>query len=112
MSIEKVTVQIQIIAGKGLAAKDRNLLGKKTTSDPFVEVWKSPHVPEAPAAGAKSSKPSKDQSMVGSTKTQYKTLDPEWNETFVVEFFEKETRTPHVLLKIFDEDKLSKPDAM
>lgn len=90
--IEKINVQLTVLQGEGLVAKDRNLFGKKTSSDPYVEVW------------------SLGQRIVGKTKTHYKTLSPTWNQTFSIDF--REEQAPFVDLKIWDEDRLSSPDAM
>ena len=37
--IESLTLLIQIYAGKDLIAKDRSMLGRRTTSDPYVKVF-------------------------------------------------------------------------
>jgi stress response protein SCP2 len=102
--IEKVIVQVSVLEGKDLAPKSRNLLGKKTTSNPYCEIWKGT---KDGLATAKS----------GTTTTQPKTLHPKWgnstiNETFVVEFFDKEyMKEPYLELQLWDEDK-KKPGAM
>ena len=103
-AVEKVIVQVTILAGKDLAAKDRNFLGRKSTSDPYVEVWKGTNDGLSKKAS-------------GTTTTQYKTLNPQWtekkNETFIVEFFDKEcVKRPFLDLKLWDEDKFSSPDSL
>jgi Ca2+-dependent lipid-binding protein len=85
-------VQLTVLQGTELVAKDRNLFGKKTTSDPYVEVW---------VLG---------RQKVGKTATKFKTLSPTWNQSFPIEF--QEVQSPFVLLKILDEDKFSEPDSM
>ena len=93
MSGTNLSVKLTILQGEGLVAKDRNVFGKKTSSDPFVEVW---------ALNAQ---------KVGQTKTQTKTLNPHFNQTFAMQLQQVGTN-PFVALKIFDEDKLSAADAM
>ena len=92
MSGINLSVKITILQGEGLVAKDRNVFGKKTSSDPFVEVW---------ALNAQ---------KIGKTKTAKKTLSPRYNETFAMQL--QQVTHPFVALKIFDEDLLSAPDAM
>jgi len=94
MKIEQVDAKITVIQGTGLVAKDRNFLGKKTTSDPYVDVF------------------SLGRQTIGKTKTQYKTLDPVWNHTVATTFRDVQLEPPYVLLKIWDEDKFSQPDSM
>lgn len=91
--IDKVNVKVTVLQGTGLVAKDRNLFGKKTTSDPYVEVW---------ALG---------KQKVGKTVTKPKTLSPTWNQIIPLELRHVQD-PPFVLLKIYDEDKLSDPDSM
>lgn len=94
-SIEKLIVQVTIVEGQDLVAKDRNFLGKRTTSDPYCELFKLDQV----VASHK-------------TSTQYKNLNPQWNETFIVQFQDKECRNASITIKVWDDDKLSAPDAM
>jgi Ca2+-dependent lipid-binding protein len=94
MTIEKIHVRLTVLQGSGLVAKDRNLFGKKTTSDPYIEVWTTAN----------------SYCRMGKTAIMKKTLDPKWNETF--EFFFKEPQNQMIFLKIWDEDLLSAPDAM
>jgi tellurium resistance protein TerZ len=84
---------LTVLQGSGLVAKDRNLFGKKTSSDPYIEVWTS----------------SNSISRVGKTATKKKTLEPKWNQTFE---FKVKPQNQMIYLKIFDEDLLSAPDAM
>jgi tellurium resistance protein TerZ len=99
---EKIHVNVTILKGTGLAAKDRNLFGRKTTSDPYVEVW----VDEGAAI----------HKTIGKTKTIPKTLSPEWdNEEFQFTCYPKNQGSSHataIVLKIWDQDLLSAPDAM
>lgn len=92
MSGTNLSVKLTILQGEGLVAKDRNVFGKKTSSDPYVEVW---------ALNAQ---------KIGKTKTQTKTLNPHYNESFALQL--QQVTNPFVTLKIWDEDKLSAPDAM
>jgi Ca2+-dependent lipid-binding protein len=86
----KMSVKLTVIQGEGLVAKDTNMLGKKTASDPYIEVW------------VKFKK-------VGNTATQEKTLDPIWNERFDMDL---KRDNPEVVLKIWDADFMSEPDSM
>jgi hypothetical protein len=85
-----IKLKLTILQGTGLVAKDRNLLGRKTTSDPYVEVWAN-------------------NEMIAKTCTIWKTLDPTWNETFTLKL---SGDAPKIALKIWDEDRMSEPDAM
>ena len=84
-------IEMTVIAGNDLVAKDRNLLGRKTTSDPYVEVYLEDSI-----------------ILHGKTKTIYKNLNPEWNTKF--KFWISDPWK--VTLKIYDEDKMSSPDLM
>ena len=93
--IQQVEARITIIEASDLVAKDRNVFGKKTSSDPFAEIY----------AGNR---------RVGTTTTQKKTLHPSWHEVFRATFegthLKKEPLT--LTVKLFDHDKLSSPDPM
>jgi Ca2+-dependent lipid-binding protein len=73
---ESNLIRIRIIAGHGLAAKDRG-----NTSDPYVRL-KSQH------------------SKTVKTKVIEKTLDPRWNESFLVDFEE------HIDFQVYDQDMI------
>lgn len=95
--LQDVTFNIEIHQGKGLVAKDKNMMGKRTTSDPFVEVY---------IMGRK----------VGKTSTKKKTLAPVWNETVSVKVVggveSAAILQDSFLLCISDEDKMSSSDPM
>lgn len=92
-----MTLRITILEGSDLVAKDRNLFGKKTTSDPYVQVL----------AGS-------DRSYVrlGQTKTIYKNLNPTWNETINARINYVQHGRSNLRFQIYDEDKLSDHDSM
>jgi Ca2+-dependent lipid-binding protein len=100
--IDKMNIQIQVIQGTGLVAKDRNLLGKKTTSDPYVVV---------------SLLSSRGQKLeIGRTKTIYKNLSPSWDCTLTAAIpylqYGPSAGNTILLFQIFDEDQMSAPDSM
>jgi tellurium resistance protein TerZ len=98
MTEKQIHVQLTLIKGTGLVAKDRNMLGKKTSSDPYVEVWAKNH--QVPM-------------RLGRTRTKKKTLEPLYNQTFTIDFQQgTSAEHPVFVLKIFDEDLLSEPDPM
>ena len=98
-----MTVTITVKEGKDLIAKDRNLLGKRTTSDPYVELY----------AGTKS---------LGKTKVVKKDCSPKWNEQFQMELGADDAnavlnskRTGHFIIitfLLFDYDRNSSDDSM
>ena len=108
-SISGLDCRVTILQGRNLVAKDRNLFGKKTTSDPYVEVW---------AVTGRSGR----RVMVGKTAVQCKTLNPVWNQdksqfshSFVLSDKKKTTITTsssyQFQLLIWDHDKLSSPES-
>ena len=99
----KLKISATILQGSGLVAKDRNLFGKKTSSDPYVQVCLQ--------GGGK---PQSKTVLVGKTSVKSKTLEPVWNEKVRGTVFPWDmTAGPTVLLlRIFDSDLLSSDDAM
>ena len=103
--IDKMNLEIQVLNGSGLVAKDRNMLGKKTTSDPFVVV-------SLISRGRKT--------QLGKTKTVKKTLSPAWQATFSTSLSYLQhgpspgfpNSNPMLMFEIFDEDLMSAPDNM
>mmetsp|Transcript_126207 Transcript_126207/g.188321 ORF Transcript_126207/g.188321 Transcript_126207/m.188321 type:complete len:195 (+) Transcript_126207:179-763(+) len=99
---DKGTVRVTILQGSGLVAKDRNLLGRKTSSDPYVECFSTYN---------KIGDPKTYGRLVGKTETKYKTLEPVYNHTFSdIDF--AYCHSAVIQLRVYDEDKMSEPDAM
>ena len=104
MTISRLDCTVTILQGRDLVAKDRNVFGKKTTSDPYVEVW---------ATGQRGK-----AQQVGKTNIQYKTLNPVWEKenSFSYSFALNDNNTTlsgcQLQLMIWDYDHLSAPDAM
>jgi Ca2+-dependent lipid-binding protein len=98
----RCTVSVTVLQGTGLVAKDRNLLGRKTSSDPYVECISTfQRLGDKNVFG----------NQVGRTATLPKTLEPVFNHTFA-DFDFAYCESPVIQLRIFDEDKFSEPDAM
>lgn len=95
--IDSLTLRVSIIQGSDLVAKDRNLFGKKTTSDPYVQVLLGSGRTYVP---------------IGKTKTIYKNLSPQWNEAIAARVKFLEHGGSQMMFRIFDEDRLSDPDNM
>ena len=61
-------IDLTIVAGRGLVAKDKTFFGKRTSSDPYVKVlYRTFQLGE------------KGKTEFGRTPTISKTLDPTWN---------------------------------
>lgn len=88
----KIKIDLTVLAGRDLVAKDKNLMGKNTSSDPYIEVWA-------------------DNDLVGKTPVVSKSLNPVWEKdnTFLMKL---EGENPKVTLKIYDQDLIGDPDAM
>lgn len=101
--IAGIEVTLTLHCGDDLAPKDRAYwIGKKCSSDPYVEVWKN--LPTE---------------MLARTDTIYKTLCPVFEETFHLKWTQKgltrslgHNHRAKVTLQVWDEDQLSSPDAM
>ena len=85
-------VKLTILAGRDLVAKDKDIFGHKTTSDPYVEVWD-------------------EHKRFGKTPVFQKTLNPVWEKDNTFET-ELEGENPQVTLKINDWNRIGGPDAM
>ena len=92
MDISDIEIDITIVQGKDLVAKDKNLLGKKTTSDPLIKAYH-------------------DGRLQYETECIKKSLDPQWNESFKI-LTGKITGESAIVFRIFDWDMLSDPDNM
>mmetsp|Transcript_53993 Transcript_53993/g.131097 ORF Transcript_53993/g.131097 Transcript_53993/m.131097 type:complete len:207 (+) Transcript_53993:141-761(+) len=102
--IDKMVVEIKVLQGQGLVAKDRNLLGKKTTSDPYVDIFL------LSGSGAPGTRYQKTK--IGTTKTIPKNLNPVWNYTNSVTIPYLGNAKCALVFHIFDHDKFSEPDSM
>jgi hypothetical protein len=96
--VESLTVTLTIFEGQGLIGKDRNFLGKRTTSDPYVKIF----------LGGK---------LKGQSKVIDKTLNPAWDEEFKLIAVGDHARTTlrhsHPLrLVIYDKDEMTEDDCM
>jgi len=102
--IDKMTVQITIIQGLDLVAKDRNLFGKKTSSDPYVLVYLF-------SSGQMNKREQKIK--LGQTPTVKKNLSPTWNHSVTTTIpYRKKSDSNRIIFQIFDNDKLSADDSM
>jgi len=106
--IDKMTVKITVIQGLDLVAKDRNLFGKKTSSDPYVLV----HFFSSPSTSGQMNK--REQKIkLGQTPTVKKNLSPTWNHSITTTIpYNKKNDSNRIIFQIFDEDKLSADDSM
>lgn len=105
--LDGLTLLVQVHEGRNLVAKDRALLiGKKTTSDPYVCVYWG-------------------QRYLGQTRVQHQTLAPVWNQTFcaALDYQEanallytsathQQTQIPSIILNLFDFDFFCNADPM
>jgi hypothetical protein len=100
--IEDIEIEITVMQGRNLVAKDTDLFGKATASDPFVEV--KVHKREGPPVS------------VGKTKTKEKTLTPVWNETLKFKVDADELKwmkgTFDLEVGVYDQDFMSTPESM
>ncbi|KAL3937367.1 MAG: hypothetical protein SGBAC_007514 [Bacillariaceae sp.] len=94
-TVQFLEVRIRILKGRNLVAKDYNIFGKPTTSDPYVKVLHNNH-------------------YVGETSIVRKTLNPEWeDELFCLPVVRKALGKHNQLeLNILDRDKFTTDDKM
>jgi tellurium resistance protein TerZ len=109
--LEGVELSFIVIKGEGLAAKDRNLMGQRTTSDPYVIVSLQTTLP---AVGR--SKPKTTVVELGKTKTVEKTLSPVWNQAFTTKVpvlaLSDPKAPPTLIFTIYDYDANTDDDLM
>ena len=90
-------VRVSILEGRNLVPKDKNIWGKKVSSDPYVKVYHGPN-------------------KLGKTSIVKKTLDPKWDagrSTFSVHVIPRAVDVyTNVECNIFDHDQISKDDPM
>ena len=99
-----LTIIVEILQGRDLVAKDRNLLGRRTTSDPYVNLYIG-------------------RELLGKTKVIPKTLSPVWNSrfqytmgadsaNFLVQPEYGNQNQSGATLTLWDHDKIGDDDAM
>ena len=91
-----VEINVHVIAGRDLVAKDKNIFGRKTSSDPYVKVYHGSR-------------------YINKTKIIYKTLNPIWEDSnnFKLQIPKETLNLSHVIeCHIFDNDLLSDDDSM
>lgn len=101
VEVESITLTVDVKEARSLVAKDRNILGKRTTSDPYVIV----------KSGEK---------VIGKSRIIHKSLFPVWNESFQHVFsfdqanamLRNQRHKIHVQLLIYDYDKIKSDDPM
>mmetsp|Transcript_8640 Transcript_8640/g.15107 ORF Transcript_8640/g.15107 Transcript_8640/m.15107 type:complete len:268 (-) Transcript_8640:118-921(-) len=88
------TLEVQVLKGRDLVAKDKNLFGKYVSSDPYIQI-KHGHY------------------SVGTTKVVRKTLNPVWEESFCFRLSQEALEEcKSIECAIFDQDLLSSDDPM
>ncbi|EGB11285.1 hypothetical protein AURANDRAFT_11830, partial [Aureococcus anophagefferens] len=91
-------LRLALVQGRGLAIKDKNLLSKGGSSDPFVKFEVT--------GGDYAAKPFK-------SSIKKKTLQPVWREIFQVPLKQDaEQDNPVVDVTVYDHDEVSSPDFM
>jgi Ca2+-dependent lipid-binding protein len=92
-----VEIRVSILEGRNLVAKDKNIWGKRVTSDPYVKVYHGPN-------------------KLGKTGIVKKTLDPKWDPAsanFSIYVVPMALDVYHnIECNIFDHDQLSADDPM
>lgn len=110
--VEAVELNFTLLKGEGLAAKDRNMMGKRTTSDPYCIIELETSIPPA----GRSTRAKKEVAKIGKTQVIKKTVNPDWNETFSTTLpcavLQDPKNPPKISFKIFDYDKGSDDDPM
>jgi tellurium resistance protein TerZ len=101
--ISSIEIDLTLYRGRNLVAKDKNIFGKKTSSDPYVKVY---------ICGK----------YQGQSKVVYKNLNPTWNTPFKLNFNTQESNYLYnraqngepltYTLCIFDHDEFTEDDNM
>jgi len=109
--IEKINIDIHVLQGSKLVAKDRNMFGKRVSSDPYVLLSLTCTPPTNTPDYKDKSKHHKFE--LGRTETVKKNLSPTWNfTTKCVIPYTRMSETIRLAFEIFDEDKMSSDDPM
>jgi len=107
--IDKMMVQYQVLQAKDLVAKDRNMFGKRISSDPYVHV----SLLCTPSSTVSGQKKKMQKIKLGRTPTMKKNLSPIWNYSQASAIpYSRRNEILQLMFEIFDEDKLSSDDSM
>lgn len=107
--IDRMIIQCQVLQAKDLVAKDRNLFGKRTSSDPYVQV----SLLCTPASKVPGKKMQVQKIKLARTETMKKNLSPTWNSSNTSAIpYSRNNETLHLLFEIYDEDQMSSDDLM
>jgi hypothetical protein len=88
-------IKVHVLQGRGLVAKDKNIWGRHTSSDPYIKLRHGPN-------------------KMGKTSIIKKTLDPTWNDqSFRLSVVPRAIAVYNSIeCRIFDHDNLSSDDPM
>jgi hypothetical protein len=91
----RIEIQVQVLRGRDLVPRDKNLFGKYVSSDPYVKVKHG-------------------EATIGKTKIIRKTLNPEWNSDIFSICLLSRALEMHRFIEceIYDHDQLSSDDPM
>lgn len=94
-TVQFLEVRVRVLKGRNLVAKDHNMFGRPTTSDPYVKVFH-------------------EGRYIGETAIVWKTLNPEWNnELFHLPVVPKTlARCNELELFLIDRDNFKSDDPM
>lgn len=110
--IVKLIVLVEVLQASDLAAKDRNMFGKRISSDPYVSVSLSCTPPTGAAVG-KQKKVKDNKIKLGKTGTEKKNLSPVWNHSIKTGIpFSRMSETLCLVFELFDDDKVSSDDPL
>ena len=107
--IDYMLVQFNVFEAKDLVAKDRNMFGKKTSSDPYVEV----SLICTPTKTIPGKKSTMQKIALGKTQTIQKNLNPVWNYAKVSQIpVSRMSEKLQLAFNLYDEDLMSSPDSL
>jgi len=110
--IDKMIVNIKVLKAEDLVAKDRNMFGKKTSSDPYVLVSLS-ETSSSTVSNENERLKKTEKVELGRTPTISKDLSPTWNysQKSVIPI-SRAHESLQLEFEIFDQDMLSADDSL
>lgn len=107
--IDKMLIQCSVLQAKELVAKDRNMFGKKISSDPYVQV----SLLCIPSSKVPGKKMQAQKIKLARTETMKKNLSPTWNFSHTAAIpYSRKNEIIHLMFEIYDEDQMSSDDLM